>query len=401
MPIMGLRPSHPARCAPMRVTFVLPFSSVEGGSRVVAIYAEKLAARGHEVTVVSCGARRRRFRYRFKDWAMRTVRGQLHAPRPPSHFDHLGHLHRVIPGAGPIRARHVPDADVIVATWWETAEWVSEMPPSKGSRVHLVQHDERVFSEDPAIKARVAATWGLPGFSRIVVSRWLKELGREEFGARTTLIGNAVDTHLFDAPPRQRNAAPAVGLMYHSRAFKGTDISLAAFELARARLPQLRLMAFGPENQLPHLPLPQDTSLLVTPPQPRIAEFYRSCDAYLFGSRCEGFGLPILEAMACRTPVIGTPAGAAPELIAEGGGILVRPEDPQSMADAIVELATMPADDWREMSDAAYATARRHSWERCTDDFESVLFAAVARAGQSALESRPEQRAAVAAAIRP
>jgi len=42
--------------------------------------------------------------------------------------------------------------------------------------------------------------------------------------------------------------------------------------------------------------------------------------------------LPILEAMACRTPVIGTPAGPAPELLGAGGGILVRPEDPADMA---------------------------------------------------------------------
>ena len=368
------RPLPPA----MRVTFVLPFTSVEGGSRVVAIYAEKLAARGHEVTVVSCGARPRRLRHRVKDWAIRTARGQLRAPPTPTHFEHLGHLHRVVPGAGPIRSRDVPDADVIVATWWETAEWVNEMPPSKGIKVHLVQHDERVFSNDPRKKARAAATWGFAGFFRIVVSRWLQDLARDEFGVNTTLIGNAVDTKLFDAPPRQRNAAPAVGLMYHAQRFKGTDISLRAFELAREKLPGLRLLAFGPEPEMPHLPLPPGAELLVTPPQPEIAKFYRSCDAYLFGSRCEGFGLPILEAMACRTPVIGTPTGAAPELIAEGGGILVQPEDPQSMADAIVEIVTMPAVRWREMSDAAYATARRHSWDACTDEFEQALREAVA-----------------------
>jgi glycosyltransferase involved in cell wall biosynthesis len=370
----------------MRVTFVLPFTSVEGGSRVVAIYAEKLAARGHEVTVVSCGARPRRLRHRVKEWALRAARGQFQSPSSPTHFDHVPHLHRVIPGSGPIRPRDVPDGDVIVATWWETAEWVREMPRSKGAKVHLIQHDERVFSDDPSKKARVAATWGFDGFSRIVVSGWLQELGREEFGVETTLIGNAVDTDLFDAPPRQRNQRPAVGLMYHARPFKGTDISLRAYAMARARVPELRLLAFGPEPELPQLPLPPGTDLLVMPPQAKIAEFYRSCDAYLFGSRCEGFGLPILEAMACRTPVIGTPTGAAPELISEGGGILVKPQDPESMADAIMEIATMPPSRWVEMSDAAYATARRHSWERCTHEFEAALRrAAISRSGGSAV----------------
>ena len=44
--------------------------------------------------------------------------------------------------------------------------------------------------------------------------------------------------------------------------------------------------------------------------------------------------------MACHTPVIGVPVGAAPELLAEGNGMLVPPESPQAMADAMVNLQT-------------------------------------------------------------
>ena len=109
------------------------------------------------------------------------------AKRSPTHFDHLPHLHRQVRGAGPIRACDLPDADVIVATWWETAEWVSVLPPSKGARVHLIQHDERIFSAEPAKRARAAATWKLPGFTRVVVAGWLGDLGRREFGVESTL----------------------------------------------------------------------------------------------------------------------------------------------------------------------------------------------------------------------
>ena len=62
---------------------------------------------------------------------------------------------------------------------------------------------------------------------------------------------------------------------------------------------------------------------------------------WLFGAREEGFELPILEAMACRTPVLGTPAGAALELLVDGAGILVPREDPDAMARAIVEVCQM------------------------------------------------------------
>ncbi len=382
----------------MRVTFVLPFTSVEGGSRVVATYAERLWRRGHEVKVVSCGRRPQRFKYRMKDWLTRALNGQFTTPRAPTHFDHVPHLHRQISGPGPILPSHVPDADVIVATWWETAEWVSRLPASKGARVHLIQHDERIFSSDPEKRERAAATWRLPGFTRIVVAGWLAELGQREFNAPTTLVNNAVDTTLFQAPPRQKGNPPTFGLMYHARDFKGTDISLQAFEIACRRIPGLRLKAFGPEPEMPHMPLPPGTTLQVMPPQRDIAALYRSCDAYLFGSRCEGFGLPILEAMACRTPVIGTPTGAAPELIAEGGGLLVAMENPDSMAEAIERVATMSPDEWRLMSDAAHATAQKHCWERATDEFEAALVA-VAGVRPSATTTAPSRAAPAPAAV--
>src|SRR5690606_17564064 len=227
--------------------------------------------------------------------------------------------------------------------------------------------------DDPDTRSRTAATWSLPDFSRIVVAGWLQELGQREFGVETTLINNAVDTDLFTAPPRQRNEEPTFGLMYHPRECTGADISIRAFELARERVPGIRLKAFGPEGEFERIPLPPGTPLQVQPPQREIASFYASRDAYLFGSRCEGFGLPILESMACRTPVIGTPTGAAPELIAEGGGRLVRMEDPESMAEAIVEIASMSPEAWRRMSDAAWETAQKHCWDRATDQFEVTL----------------------------
>ena len=81
--------------------------------------------------------------------------------------------------------------------------------------------------------------------------------------------------------------------------------------------------------------------------------------------------------MACRTPVIGTPAGAAPELIGQGGGVLVPPESPEEMAEAIVKICTLPNDQWHKMSDAAYATATSYTWEDATALFEKALQMAI------------------------
>ncbi len=83
--------------------------------------------------------------------------------------------------------------------------------------------------------------------------------------------------------------------------------------------------------------------------------------------------MPVLEAMACRTPVIGTPAGAAPELIGEGGGILIPPGDAAAMAEAILKIARMDQAEWQKISEAAHATAQARTWEKAATLFEKAL----------------------------
>src|SRR5207237_3451627 len=129
-----------------------------------------------------------------------------------------------------------------------------------------------------------------------------------------------------------------------------------------AEISNLELFAFGTQVPNESLPLPQGAGYLKDPPQDDIRAIYAECDAWLFASRSEGFGLPILEAMACRTPVVATPAGAAPELLAGGGGILVPPEDPAAMAEAIVKVCSLPDAEWQALSAAALATAHGYTW---------------------------------------
>lgn len=365
----------------MRITFVLPHAGLSGGIRVVAIYGAWLKARGHTVTVVSTPVPQMSTKERLgsflhgRGWPPRR-------PNGPSHIDDMGLDHRRIDRYRPIRATDVPDADVLVATWWETAEWAAEYPASKGAKVYFIQHDETVFypDEDTETRERVLATWRLQ-MRQVVVAQWLGDLATERGGGRATLVPNAVDHSLFCAPARGKQPRPTVGMMYSTVGFKGADIALKAFEIARRRRPELDMVCFGMDDPGPALPLPQGAAFTKAPPQARIPQLYASCDAWLFASRSEGFGLPILEAMACRTPVIGTPAGAAPELLADGAGIPVGHENPDEMAEAILKVVSMPDADWRSLSDAAWSRAARCSWDWSAALFEAELIAAAGRGG--------------------
>jgi glycosyltransferase involved in cell wall biosynthesis len=362
----------------MKITFVLPTLCLSGGIRVVSIFAECLRKRGHSVFVISIPHPQPSMGQQVK--SLLQGRGWISPPENEfSFFDNLAVEHKITDRYGPVEDKDVPDADVVVATWWETAEWVAKLSPSKGAKAYFIQHHE-VFDYVP--QDRVEATWMLP-LHKITISQWLVDLAETKYGdTKVSLAPPSVDTKQFYASPRNKQSVPTVGIMYSPVYWKGTDIALKAFSLAAEKIPNLRLVAFGLEAPCSELPLPANTDYVIQPDQNKIKDCYSKCDVWLLASRSEGFGLPIIEAMACRTPVISTPTGAAPEILSGGSGILVKAEDPQEMAKAIESICQLPNSKWQALSEAAYAKVNNYTWEDATTYFEAALKVAVDKSKQ-------------------
>jgi glycosyltransferase involved in cell wall biosynthesis len=90
--------------------------------------------------------------------------------------------------------------------------------------------------------------------------------------------------------------------------------------------------------------------------------WYNAATLFAFPSLYEGFGLPVLEAMASGTPVIASNHSSLREVVGSAG-ITVDPHDPDSLADALV--ATMRDDAARaDLSARGLIQARRFTWER-------------------------------------
>ena len=354
----------------MKINFIVPALNNTGGIRVVAIYASYLADAGHEVNVISPNKRnhtiRRRISYFLKGqgWSGGAHFSSAFFTNPKVNVQILNKWR-------PVDSSEVPDADIVIATFWNTAEWVNSYPSNKGKKIYFIQHYE-VHPWLPIDRVKATLNYN---FKKIVVSNWIKQVLENNFLNQSSIsvVPNGVDLNQFYSGERNKQKEVTVGFFYSEREFKGCTTINEAIRIARKTYPELRVVAMGMKKPEKVIPLPKNTIFYENPPQDKIKEIYSKCDVWLFGSKSEGFGLTILEAMACKTPVIGTKAGAAPELLAGAGNMLVDIDDSEEMAKMIIKIIEMSPSEWLLLSKKSLEVATNNDWVENAKKFEKEL----------------------------
>jgi glycosyltransferase involved in cell wall biosynthesis len=105
-------------------------------------------------------------------------------------------------------------------------------------------------------------------------------------------------------------------------------------------------------------------------PEPLLLALYRSATMLAYPSRYEGFGLPLLEAMACGTPVIAARTSSIPEVVGDAA-VLLDPDDEAAWIGAI-ERVLDDAPHRAGLRDAGLSRAREFSWRRTADETARV-----------------------------
>lgn len=356
------------------INWILPGTSLAGGIKSNRLIAEAMIRLGHTVNIAYVALPRpwpklwnvRRWLRRAKnEWAAR------------NHNRH--HLEYSTANLIPVQARriepgHLPDADVTIATWWETREWIEEWPASKGIKAYFIRAHE-LHGGDPE---RVARTYRMPGH-KFVIARWLKRLMAEKYGdPSAVLVPNGVDRSQFDSAARDRANISTIGMLYGVAELKGANTAFNALRLLKERYPELRAIAFGAQLPIKEHAPPAWLEYHLRPHQSEIPRLYQQADCWIVPSTTEGFGMPGIEAAACRCPIVSTRCGGPEDYVDDGvSGFLVPIGDSAAIADAVGRVLNLDGAQWRAMSEASYQNSRRFDWDRSAEILQNELVRAL------------------------
>ncbi len=360
---------------------------VGGAERYVSSIAHELARRGHDVTVycsdrplkagedVNDGVRIRRMRTPlmlygtpiaiFPPSFISEDYDVVHANFPSPYFAAISALVSAIKGTPAVLT------------------WHNDLPPVTSGAGMLVNLHDAIAPAYLKFFEKIVATTAAYARTSILLRRFL---------GRVVVIPNGVDSRKFN--PRVKGDAVRethglqgrkvvlfVGAMTTWHAYKGFDVLIRAFAMARRKEDSVRLLVVGSGNMLGayrksamELGVVDSVVFAGFVAEELLPEYYAASDLLVLPSldSSEGFGLVLLEAMAAGRAVIGTRVGGVTDVVREGeNGLLAEPGDAERLSEKILELARSDKERAR-MGEVGRRFAEAYDWSRIAERVEGI-----------------------------
>jgi glycosyltransferase involved in cell wall biosynthesis len=348
----------------MRINFVLSSLFLSGGVQVVIEYANRLAARGHQVAVVIPRGTA------APEMAQRVARAvTLHESKASLNMRRhvLGHVRL----AWSLQ-QALPPSDMIIATHTPTI-----VPVCLATLGHRTRRAWLYMDYTEMFQGRSIENWllrhGPRWFDRLMT---LSESGRavaqQDGAAQATVVGlGLTDEDLFRPLVRMAKAHPVAMYLGDARPRKGLAEFLAAAEMAQQKIPDLHLLIVTKDQ--PTIKTSLSYEHIINPDRPELPDLYRRASVFVSSSWGEGFGLPPLEAMACGTPVVLTDSRGVRDYVQpDTNCVMVQPGNIEKLAAAIIRVLS-DRSFAQKIGQAGVVTAARFQWDECVDRLEVVL----------------------------
>jgi len=206
---------------------------------------------------------------------------------------------------------------------------------------------------------------------KVVVSSYVGEHARSyRSGDVLGVIPNGINVEEY-YPDNVGNARNSVGTIYGGSYAKDPDTILAVLCRLRESLPDIPQCIFGVGPTPRGIPT---RDYIRFPSVQEALRIYSRCKVWFLASRSEGFGMPILEAMACGCAVVATDCGGPRDIINDGeNGFLVQVGNVEQIVSK-VKLLLDDAELRQQFTLNSKDTVSKFSWENSIDKLEKVLY---------------------------
>jgi len=218
----------------------------------------------------------------------------------------------------------------------------------------------------------VERTYRFKAMKKIAISKWL-ERGIRRVDGNVEYIPNGLDFEYFRMTNDIESRDPAtVAFMWHVDKRKRTDMALAALKMVREKHSALKVSAFSAYDR--PADLPEWISFEKCPSRERHNEIYNNAAIFVASSEQEGWGLTPCEAMQCGAAVACTDCGGYKSFAEDGKTALMSPiNDAAALAANICRL--IEDNELRiRIANAGYENIQQFTWGRAVDAMEDCLW---------------------------
>ena len=337
------------------------YARISGGNRLLFEYANRLKKAGQEVRWFVL-AKHIKW-YRLDKRIMACVQGVT--IMPPEVIDWVDNTIpiEILPANHP---KYIPDADILVSTAWQTAEFVAKLSAVKGVPFYFILHYESLWAR---YKSRAVKTYDLP-MKKLVISSWLKGMLKEKHGQTADVIVTPVNQDMFFCEEKKWNSTRRICMLHHDYNWKGYEDGIKAVKEVIAQGHDLELVVFGEKLKDPQ-PLFDaagfEFEYHYRPAREKLRKIYVSCDIFLCSSWYEGLGLTGMEAMACRCSLVTTNTGGCLEYAIDEKTALV--SESRDIVGLSRNLIRLLEDETllKSLSEDGYRKINEFNWEESCD----------------------------------
>lgn len=344
----------------MKINFIIPFTGLTGGLRVVFLYSNYLIEQGHDVI---CYVPMKSYKFNYSK--LKTIKASIGNTFKRGSRVEWFECNFKIKLVPVIRDRFIRKADISIATAWPTAMDVYKLSKERGEKVYFIQ-DYEIWSGK---KVDVDKSYRLP-INRVVITKWLHNILKERFNADSEIIFNGLDSREFICGEKTTKVKKTILMLYNESPNKGTKEGINILKKIYNKY-DTRVILFGYKKGSD---IPKEFEFYTNPSREFLIKLYQESDIYVFPSKNESWGLPVMEAMANKCAVVGNNIGCLAEIGIDNENALIVDNLDYDLMLSKIELLIENESELKRIQNNGYVLAKKFEWSKSFKLFEEYLF---------------------------